>query len=54
MAESTERCEGKTPEEIKEELARLLRETVERDLQAKGDPALQQWWHATHQRQQRA
>jgi len=50
MAESTERFEGKTPDEIKEELSRLLKETVERDLEAAGNRDLQQWWHAAEVR----
>jgi hypothetical protein len=53
MAESTERFEGKTPEEIKEELARFLQETLERDLEATGNPDLQQWWKAEDTRSRR-
>ena len=44
MAESTERFEGKTPEEMKEELQRIIQETLERDLQRAGNPRLLEWW----------
>jgi hypothetical protein len=53
MAESMERFAGKTPEEIKDELARFLRETLERDLQATGNLDLQQWWKAEDARSSR-
>jgi hypothetical protein len=53
MAESTERFAGKTPAEIKEELARFLQETLERDLEATGNPDLQRWWKAEDARNRR-
>jgi hypothetical protein len=53
MAERTERFEGKTPDEIKAALARLLQETLERDVQATGTPDLQQWWKAEDAKERR-